>query len=548
MIAYVVRIQKAVRFHKQQRRIQGRIVISLGKTLQFLFPAPLQHIPADEPGLLLPALLAVVFAQHPGDSGPSVQSYPAHHFGGDEMALLAPDFPDSLVGLAPLLHDVGLNLFHQLPHILDLVQRSRDQAVVLVDQVHQITERVVLPLMVGVVADAYGLRAFVAAQMLENRFRQLPLSADAVHDLERVPVGGKGGLNETHEALRHAGVTHFEKRLDGHGRVAQPAEAVIPVTHLAHRLGQAGGEGCQHGSVVIGHQLQCQQAPFDHVVVESVFFRPVAPVEPVDQRPAVFQLFPFDVYRNYLLVIGKQKEFVFLEYDLPAPLDVLQRNRRVEVLPVRSVQRAVAFDIFRPDITDGLSPGIVRSRSVMDPKPGNAPDTTYVAVELGRKIVFAVLGPIVGHEIQYRELGLVRNEVRGENIRVRNVGLLGAVRFGYLEAEAPSLLAVQQGCEDRRRVELGQAEPFDVSCFRYQGGRAAVAYDPVIESMVHGETRFIGFSFATAFLRSGSPSVRAFCGTAPKRPVLFRSGSAGTGALSPAAACCREPSPRRCLP
>ena len=139
--------------------------------------------------------------------------------------------------------------------------------------------------------------------------------------------------------------------------------------------------------------------------------------------------------------------------------------------------------------------------------------------------MFAVLGPVVGHEIQYRELGLVRNEVRGENIRVRNVGLLGAVRFGYLEAEAPSLLAVQQGCEDRRRVELGQAEPFDVSCFRYQGGRAAVAYGPVIESMVHGETRFIGFSFATAFLRSGSPSVRAFCGTAPKRPVLFGQGA-----------------------
>ena len=184
----------------------------------------------------------------------------------------------------------------------------------------------------------------------------------------------------------------------------------------------------------------------------------------------------------------------------------------------------------------------------MDPKPGNAPDTTYVAVELGRKIVFAVLGPVIGHEIQYRELGFVRNEMRGENIRVRNVGLLGAVRFGYLETEAPSLLAVQQGREDRRRVELGQAEPFDVSCFRYQGGRAAVAYGPVIESMVHGETRFIGFSFATAFLRSGSPSVRAFCRTTPERPVLFRSGSAGTGALSLAAACCREPSPRRCLP
>ena len=79
----------------------------------------------------------------------------------------------------------------------------------------------------------------------------------------------------------------------------EPAEAVIPVADVAGAFGQTGREGRQHGAVVVGHEFQCQQAPFDHVVVISEPFRAVRPVEPVDQRAAVFEFFAFDVHRNH---------------------------------------------------------------------------------------------------------------------------------------------------------------------------------------------------------------------------------------------------------
>ena len=99
------------------------------------------------------------------------------------MLLFAADLPDTLVGIAPLFGDGGEDILDHLPHVLDFVERTRHQPVILPDEVHQVAERVVLLLVVGIVADALGLRALVSVEMVQNHFGQFSIAADAVHDL-----------------------------------------------------------------------------------------------------------------------------------------------------------------------------------------------------------------------------------------------------------------------------------------------------------------------------------------------------------------------------
>ena len=99
------------------------------------------------------------------------------------MLLFAADLPDPLVGIAPLFGDGGEDALDHLPHVLDFVERARHQPVILPHEVHQVAERIVLLLVVGVVADAHGLRALVSVEMFQNHFGQFPFAADAVHDL-----------------------------------------------------------------------------------------------------------------------------------------------------------------------------------------------------------------------------------------------------------------------------------------------------------------------------------------------------------------------------
>ena len=99
------------------------------------------------------------------------------------MLLFAADLPDPLVGIAPLFGDGGEDALDHLPHVLDFVERARYQPVILPDEVHQVAERIVLLLVVGVVADAHGFGVLVTRQMIQCSLGQCPLAADAVHDL-----------------------------------------------------------------------------------------------------------------------------------------------------------------------------------------------------------------------------------------------------------------------------------------------------------------------------------------------------------------------------
>ena len=298
-----------------------------------------------------------------------------------------------------------------------------------------------------------------------------------------------------------------EHRLDGHRGVAQPAETVVPVAHFAHGFGQAGGQRRQHCAVVVGEQFQHQHAPFDDFVVAGVLPGPVGPVEPVDQRAAIFDLFAFDVDRDDLLVVRQQQEFVLFEPDLLAAGDGLQRNRRVEILAVLVVGGAVTLDESGGPANAHFALRIVRGRVVANAEAGPPLHETDVAVELRRQVVLLFERAVAGHVVEHLEFAFVRREARREDVGVRDVALPDSIAVGYVESERSAFRAVEQGGEHRGRIEVGEAKPFDAAPFGDERGGPAIADDAVIEIIFHH--RFSCWSAGSSRLsRRSGPLVR----------------------------------------
>src|SRR4029079_9393758 len=71
---------------------------------------------------------------------------------------------------------------------------------------------------------------------------------------------------------------------------------------------------------------------------------------------------------------------------------------------------------------------------------------------------------------------IVVEEPRDEDGGVRPVELLAAeVSAGRRDAKAAAFLIVEDGGEDARRIEVGQAEPIDGAILAHERGRAQVA-------------------------------------------------------------------------
>ena len=75
----------------------------------------------------------------------------------------------------------------------------RASAIVLVNQIHQITERVILLLMVSIITYPYWFGILISGQMLQNNLGQLPFSPNAVHYLIGFVLGYESGLYELHK-------------------------------------------------------------------------------------------------------------------------------------------------------------------------------------------------------------------------------------------------------------------------------------------------------------------------------------------------------------
>src|ERR1700746_4015802 len=101
-----------------------------------------------------------------------------------------------------------------------------------VDGVEERSPDVVLPLVVGAVADSHRLGAAVAGEMVQSLLRELALMVDPVHDLQVRAVPADVD-DEAHEVARLVIEAERVQGPEGEGRVADPAEAVVPVAFAA---------------------------------------------------------------------------------------------------------------------------------------------------------------------------------------------------------------------------------------------------------------------------------------------------------------------------
>src|SRR4029077_12216198 len=108
--------------------------------------------------------------------------YPAHHFGCREVLRVAADFPDSLVGLPPVLqggvHEPGES-FPYRRHDLGSSVAELD-----IQGVENHSPDVVLLLVPGTIPDPDWARPAVPGQVAQSPLGQVAFAADAVHDLQ----------------------------------------------------------------------------------------------------------------------------------------------------------------------------------------------------------------------------------------------------------------------------------------------------------------------------------------------------------------------------
>ena len=206
------------------------------------------------------------------------------------MLGLAARLPDPLVGMRPGVDRRFDLVADQFP--VGRRACAAQRFFVQVDRVEQRAPDVVLALVVGAVADPHRLGPAVAAEVVERLLGQLLLAADPVHDLQ-VGVVPADVDDEAHEVARLLVEAERVQRPEAEGRVADPAEAVVPVAFAAGRLGQRGGRrGEDRPGRRVGEALQDQrralQVDAPGVVGEVAVAQPVAPelfgrVEPLER-------------------------------------------------------------------------------------------------------------------------------------------------------------------------------------------------------------------------------------------------------------------------
>ncbi len=134
----------------------------------------------------------------------AVRGDPRHQLGVREVLGAAAHLPDALVTLRPTIGDDAHQRLLQRP---GAAAGAETRCPRLVERVHHLAVHVELELVDGLVADP-----------------------------DR--VAGDGSQQPSPPVTRLVLVAGVHQRLEGHRRVAQPAEPVVPVPHAAELLGQ----------------------------------------------------------------------------------------------------------------------------------------------------------------------------------------------------------------------------------------------------------------------------------------------------------------------
>src|SRR5579871_5596767 len=146
-----------------------------------------------------------------------------------ELAALAPEFPNSGIGFFPVIANIIGGPDYVLPGIIgnfcDVLVSQRDR-------IHQLPIDVQLELPVSIITDPHGATAFISLKVIEFRLLQIPFAVDSVHELQLAP--GFSGfsaqlLDPRHESDGLLLQAQPDQSIDSERRIANPAIAIIPI-------------------------------------------------------------------------------------------------------------------------------------------------------------------------------------------------------------------------------------------------------------------------------------------------------------------------------
>src|SRR5579875_2839648 len=181
-----------------------------------------------------PALEVAGFAEILDAADGAIDGDPGHDFGMDEVAAVAANLPDAVVGLRPDLSDVIDERGLQRPGDVELFEAA---ATGLIEGIEHLAIDIELQLFGGCVADANGFGGFVAGE-IELKFGETALAGDAVHDLHLVGSAGDGAQQPFAPSLGLVDEAGLHERVERIGGIAKPAEAIVPVADAADFFGQ----------------------------------------------------------------------------------------------------------------------------------------------------------------------------------------------------------------------------------------------------------------------------------------------------------------------
>ena len=243
---------------QQRRRVKpGRSVV-LHEHAAAVDPAG-ADLGVDLVGGLAPAGRIVRVAARRRELRAPVHRHPAHDLGCGEVLRLSPDFPYPAVRLLPVFQRGLDELDHPVPP-----GRAQLRSLVPGMCVHQVQDHaphVMLVLVERAVAGPHRPRAAIARQMIKRPFRQIPLPAQPVHDLDAVR---QRGFEEEGEVLvRLPFEAEAQQRPQHESGIADPGVTVIPVPGTSGGLRQRRRRGGQDGAGrLIAESLEGQRAAF----------------------------------------------------------------------------------------------------------------------------------------------------------------------------------------------------------------------------------------------------------------------------------------------
>ena len=208
----------------------------------------------------------------------AIERDPCHDLRRHVMRAIAAPLPDAVVRLVPYFRQMFEHLAFEVPGSVIQLQLGHPRLMKCVDQFAVDVE---LQLGMRGIADPDRLRALVTGQPARLPFEQAALAHDAVHDLHAGRRPRHRAQQPIVPARRFLGIARVHQRQQREGGVAQPAEAIIPVSGAAELFRQRRGRRRDDAAGRrIGQRLQRDQRAHHQIAALAVIAATAAPFDP----------------------------------------------------------------------------------------------------------------------------------------------------------------------------------------------------------------------------------------------------------------------------